>query len=137
MDSLHSTRTVACRGCWMPRANEVLGCPQTLENIFDLSRKISFLTTFFVTLFTKIRSLDAPPKAASCPGYDTFRFFFVMYLHFFKENWPLGCPPGWMPGPSHRPHPPLHATAPVTNFDRTLLRGKRQRENIGHPHQHT
>src|SRR6218665_3476345 len=39
-----------------------------------------------------------------------FSSFLVFYLLFFNQNWPLGCPPGWMPGPSHRPHPPLHDT---------------------------
>ncbi len=39
-----------------------------------------------------------PPSAASCPGNDIFLFFFSHLPTFFYENWPLGCPQGWMPG---------------------------------------
>src|SRR6218665_104829 len=55
-----------------------------------------------------------PPRAASCPGNDIFHFFIGHLPTFFKENWPLGCPQGGCPGPSHRPHPlctPLPPTA--------------------------
>src|SRR6218665_2500776 len=73
----HHTLSVACRGCWMPGANEVLGCPR----IFSI-RLPKFLTTFLViyqnvSLFYisfHIRSLNAPPSAASCPSNDIFLF---------------------------------------------------------------
>src|SRR6218665_251075 len=82
-----------------------------------------FLTTFIVvhlhfslfshqlSNFTRIRSLDAPPSVASCPSNDIFTSFLVIYLHFIKKTGPLDAPQGGCPGPSHRPHPPLHATA--------------------------
>jgi len=41
-----------------------------------------------------------PPQC--CMHHDPVRTFFssslVIYLHFSYENWPFGCPPGWMPG---------------------------------------
>src|SRR6218665_1010238 len=76
-----------------------------------------FLTTFFSRspkLFTCFASvvkfhenslLRCPPSAVSCPGNAIFTSFLVIYLLFVKENWPLGCPQGGCPGPSHRPHP--------------------------------
>src|SRR6218665_3740127 len=63
--------------------------------------------------FTRIRSLDAPPVLHHAPETTCFYFFFGHLPTFCKENWPLGCPLGWMPGPSHRAHPPLHATATI------------------------
>src|SRR6218665_2799243 len=39
-----------------------------------------------------------PPGVASCPGNDIFYFFFGHLPAFFKENWPLEYPPGWMSG---------------------------------------
>jgi len=50
--------TVACRGCWMPGANEVLGCPriflkQVSSKIFSI-RLAKFLTTFFSHCLPKV-----------------------------------------------------------------------------------
>ena len=71
----------------MPGANEVL---DALENILYSSRKI-FDDLFLVvhvnfslfshqlSNFTRIRSLDAPLRAALCPGNDIF-YFFVGHL---------------------------------------------------------
>src|SRR6218665_2227264 len=113
--------------CMQWRA-EAVGCPgptrflDALENILYSSRKISddfFLVVYLnfslfshqLSNFTRIRSLDAP-SAASCPGSDIFTSFLVIYLHFvnLKKTGPLEAPQGGCPGPSHRPHTPLHAT---------------------------
>src|SRR6218665_3116077 len=62
-----ATVPVACRGCWMPGAKEVLGCPQTYFVLLSQN----FLRFFLVvhqnfslfshqlSNFTRIRSLDA------------------------------------------------------------------------------
>src|SRR6218665_1831541 len=79
-----------------------------------------FLTTFFYRLsnFRTIRSLDAPSRAASCPGNDIFLFIFCHQLHFFL-NWPLGCPPRWMPRavapPPPLPPPDFHSQKPLVH----------------------
>jgi len=66
----------------------------TNENILYSFRKISddlFLVVHLesslfshqLSNFTRIRSFDAPPSAASCPGNDIFfTSFLVIYLHF-------------------------------------------------------
>src|SRR6218665_3406721 len=94
---------VACRGCWMPGANEVLGCPRK----YFLFIPQNFRRPFFYQLsnFRTTRSLDAPCRAASCPGNDIFLFIFCHLPTFFTQNWPFGYPPGWMPGASHRRTP--------------------------------
>ena len=71
------------------------------SKIFSI-RPAKFLMTFFSGSPNSL--LECPLSAASCPGNDIFSSFFVIYLHFY-ENWPLGCPQGGCPGPSHRPHP--------------------------------
>src|SRR6218665_3255782 len=53
------------------------------------------------------------------PGDDPFFLCLVIYLHCFTKTGPLepvGCPHAGCPGPSHRPHPPLHATEYTTCF---------------------
>src|SRR6218665_800568 len=85
---------------------------------FSRSRKNSpirlpkFLTTFInnIVKFYENSLLGSLNPPASCPGNNIFLFFFLSYLHFFNENWPLGCPPGWMPGAVAPCAPPLHAT---------------------------
>jgi len=105
---------------------EAVGCPwltwflDTLENILYSSRKISYdlfsvvhLNFHFFRISCQISREFAPwipPSAASCPGNDFFTSFLVIYLHFCKKTGPLDAPQGGCPGPSHRPHPPLHAT---------------------------
>src|SRR6218665_2151517 len=80
-----------------------------LETILYSSRKISddlFFSrspkffTFFASVvkFHENSLLGCSPSAASCPGNNIFYFFFGHLPTCFKENWPLGCPPGWMPG---------------------------------------
>src|SRR6218665_1759993 len=75
---------------------EAVGCPgptrflDALENILYSSRKISddlfsrspkcFTFSHQLSNFKRIRSLDAPPSAASCPGNDIFYFFFYICL---------------------------------------------------------
>src|SRR6218665_209920 len=48
--------------------------------------------------FTKMRSLDAPPMLHHVPLTTFFSSFLSHLPTFVYENWPLGCPPGWMPG---------------------------------------
>src|SRR6218665_1904185 len=106
---------------------EAVGCPGSTRflqwmpsKIFSI-RPAKFLTTFFLSVVKfqdNSRSLDAPSRAASCPGNDIFLFIFCHLPTFsFYKNWPLGCPQGGCPGPSHRPHPPLHATVELRLAD--------------------
>src|SRR6218665_2380508 len=85
---------------------EAVGCPgptrffDALENIFYSSRKISDeiclvvhpLFSHQLSNFTRIRSLDAPTSAASCPGNDIFLLLVWSFTYIFLENWPVGCP---------------------------------------------
>src|SRR6218665_922763 len=92
-----------------------------LENILHSSRKIYDDLLLVVHLnfslfshqlsnFTRIRYLDAPPLLHHAPVTTSLYFFFGHLPTFFKENWHLGCPPGWMPGAVAPSAPPLHAT---------------------------
>src|SRR6218665_956473 len=98
---------------------EAVGCPvptrilDAPENIFHSSRKISpkcFTFSHQLSHFTKIGFLDAPLSAESCPVTTFFSSFLSMYTYIFYKPWPLGCPPGWMPGAVAPSAPPLHAT---------------------------
>ena len=101
---------------------EAVGCLgptrflDALKNIFYSSRKIPDDLSYQLANFTKIRSLDAPSRAASCLGNDIFLFIFCHLPTFsFTKTGPLdaprgGCPPGWMPGAAAPSAPPLHAT---------------------------
>src|SRR6218665_2229177 len=122
---------VACIGCWMPGAKEVLGCPRKYFLFVYSSRNISddlswsfhqkfsnsspkiFLTTFSLfRISCQISRKFAPwmpPSAASRSGNDIFLFLFVITYIFYK-NLPLGCPPGCVPGAVAPFAPPLHAT---------------------------
>src|SRR6218665_3751390 len=65
---------LACRGSWMPGANEALGCPQVKNffwqfifwmpwavTFFSLNFKhLPLLFTYLLTLFQKTPSLDVP-----------------------------------------------------------------------------
>src|SRR6218665_1296271 len=73
----------------MPGANEVLRCPRKYFSANPFYRLSNFRT---------IRSLDAPPVLHHAPVTTFFSSFFAIYLHFVYKSWPLGCPPGWMPG---------------------------------------
>src|SRR6218665_4087168 len=76
-----------------------------------------FLTTFFsrspkfFTLFASVVKfhenslLGCPPPVLHHAPVTTFFTSFWSFTYIFKENWPLGCPQGGCPGPSHRPHP--------------------------------
>src|SRR6218665_171222 len=108
---------MACRGCWMPGANEVLGCPRifsiflVVHQIYsNSSHKISIFSQFFpffasVFKFQENSLLGCPPVLHHAPVTTFFLFLFSHLPTFLYENWPRGCP-----GPSHRPNPPLHAT---------------------------
>src|SRR6218665_3968990 len=103
---------------------EAVGCPgptrflDALENILYSSRKISddlFLVVHLhfslfshqLSNFTRICSLDAP---SAVPVTTFLTSFFGHLPTFCKENWSLGCPPGWMLGAVAPSAPPLHAT---------------------------
>src|SRR6218665_3531542 len=107
------------RGSWMPSKIFSIPLAKFLTTFF--SRSPTFFTfSHQLSNFTRIRSLDAPPSVASCPSNDIFNFFFGHLPTFYKENWPLGCPPGWTPGAVAPSAPPPHATAsrterPVSN----------------------
>jgi len=84
-------RAVACRGSWMPGANEVLGCPQVKKN-------------------------SGCPSYPGCPEPWTFSLtcyaFTLTFLHLpTLKKLPRWMPPAWMPGAVAPRHPPLHATA--------------------------
>src|SRR6218665_2337130 len=87
------------QGSWMP------------SKIFYI-RPAKFLTTFFYQLlnFRTIRSLDAPSRAASCPGNDIFLFIFCHLPTIFLQKLAPWMPLGWMPGAVAPSAPPLHAT---------------------------
>src|SRR6218665_3721874 len=97
----HHTLSVACRGCWMPGANEVLGCPR----IFSI-RLPKFLTTFFSHLpkfFTFLHQfshslLGCLPVLHRALVMTVSSSLFSHLPTFVYENWPLGCPLRWMPG---------------------------------------
>src|SRR6218665_3134503 len=115
-------------------ANEVLGCPRIFsiflvvhQNFSNSSHKItddlfSHLPKFFsnsqifpffasVFKFQENSLLGCPPVPHHTPVTTFFSSFLVIYLHFITKTGPLDAPWGGCPGPSHRPHPPLHATA--------------------------
>src|SRR6218665_840275 len=90
---------------------EAAGCPgptrflDALENSFYSSRKISdnllllshlskFVTfSHQLSNFTKIRSLDAPSSAASCPSNEIFLFFSCHLPTFFLQKLAPWMPP--------------------------------------------
>ena len=109
------------RGSWMPSKIFFirLFIPQNFWrpflvvhlNFSNSSPKI-VLTTFFtfshqLSNFTKIRSLDAPLVLHHALVTTFFSSFLSFTYIFFTRT---GCPQGGCPGPSHRLHPPLHAT---------------------------
>src|SRR6218665_368837 len=92
---------VACIGCWMPGAKEVLGCPRKYFLFVYSSRNISDdLSWSFHQNFS-----NSSPKI-----FLTTFFTFSHQLSNFTKTCPLDAPQGVYPGPSHRSHPPLHAT---------------------------
>src|SRR6218665_2801136 len=98
--------SVACRGCWMPEANEVLGCPRKYFLFTPQTFRRPFLSVFkFQDNSLPGCLLPSDSRAASCPGNDIFLFIFAIYLHFLHKTGPLDAPQGGCPGPSHRPHP--------------------------------
>src|SRR6218665_3607809 len=79
---------------------EAVGCPgptrflDALENIFYSSRKISDDLFYQLSNFRTTRSLNAPSRAASCPGNDIFLFIFCHLPTFFYIKLALWIPPG-------------------------------------------
>src|SRR6218665_2186854 len=80
---------------------EAVVCPgptrflDALESIFYSSCKISDDLFYQLSNFRTIRSLDAPSRAASCPGNDIF-LLIVCHLRFtyiiFKKSGPSDAP---------------------------------------------
>src|SRR6218665_3996320 len=93
---------VACRGCWMPGAKEVLGCPRKYFLFIPQNfRRHSFISCQISGQFDPW----VPPLVLHHTTATTFfSSFFAIYRHFEKLNWPLGCPQGGCREPSHRPH---------------------------------
>src|SRR6218665_2712592 len=81
------------RGSWMPSKIVSIRLAKFLTIFFYLYSHLSKFVTFSYQLsnFTKIRSLDAPSSAASCPSNEIFLFFSCPLPTFFYKNWPLGC----------------------------------------------
>src|SRR6218665_3258036 len=104
----------------MPGANEVSGCPPTKKIFLPTNSCRKFLTSFFYSHFSQFllflsQHLSGCPPYPGCPGsFVTFYAFTLTFrhlpMHFFRKlhRW---MPPGGCSGPSHPPHPPLHATA--------------------------
>src|SRR6218665_1068860 len=111
----------------MPGANEVLGCPRIFSIVLVVHQFFSNLfheisDDFFLAIYPNFSQI--PPffasvfkfqenslLAASCTGSDIFLFFFSHLPSLFYENWPLGCPSGWISGVVAPSALPLHATA--------------------------
>src|SRR6218665_469282 len=72
-------------------ANEVLGCPRK----YFLFIPQNFRRHIFYQLsnFRTIRSLDAPTRAASCPGNHIFLFIFCHLPTFFYIKLAPWMPP--------------------------------------------
>jgi len=98
---------VACRGCWMPGANEVLGClrkyfifvPQNCWQPFLVVHQ-NFLVIYPNFIFFRISCQILrkfapwmPPSAASCPSKDIFLFFFGHLPTFSLGKLALWMPP--------------------------------------------
>src|SRR6218665_3654114 len=85
------------RGSWMPSKIFCIPFAKFLTTFFNRSPK--FFTLFAsVVKFHENSLLGCPPVLHHAPVTTFFYFFFGHLPTFFKENWPLGCPPEWMPG---------------------------------------
>src|SRR6218665_287899 len=81
---------VACRGCWMPGANEGLGCPR----IYFLFVPQNFSRPFFSCQISGQFALWMPPfRAASCSGNDIFLFIFCHLPIFILQKLAPWMPP--------------------------------------------
>src|SRR6218665_1578263 len=103
------------RGPWMPSKIFRIPLAKFLTTFFSRSPKFF---TFFASVVkfheNSLLAMDAPQVLHHAPVTTFFDFFFGHLPTFLKKTFlkrPLGCPQGGCPGPSHRPHPPLHATA--------------------------
>src|SRR6218665_2411291 len=72
------------RGSWMPSKIFRIPLAKFLTTLFSRSPKF-FTFSHQLSNFTRIRSLDAPPSAASCPG-NIFSLLFWSFTYIFKEN---------------------------------------------------
>ena len=82
---------VACRGCWMPGANEDFGYPRKHFSFVPQNLWRPFLVIhqnfhFFASVVTFHENwlLGCPPQCGIMPGNDIFLFFFSIYLHLKK-----------------------------------------------------
>src|SRR6218665_2451079 len=94
------------RGSWMPSKIFCIPFAKFLTTFFSRSPK--FLTFFASVIKFQENSLLGcpPPVLHHAPVMTFFTSLMVIYLHL-KKSWPLGCPPGWMPGAVAPSAPPL------------------------------
>ena len=113
------------RGSWMPSKIVSIRLAKFLT-IFYYLVTYQNLSLFRIScqISRKFAPWMPPPVLHHVPVTKFFSSFLVIYLHFFYKSWPLGCPQSGCSGPSHRPHPPLHAT---------VLKWKWNRTPVGHP----
>src|SRR6218665_4212958 len=99
---------VACRGCWMHGANEVLRCPRK----YFLFIPQNFRRPFFIScqISGQFATWMPPPVLHHAPVTTFFSSLFAISLHFLHETGPVDAPTGWMPGAVAPSAPPLHAT---------------------------
>src|SRR6218665_647355 len=98
----------------MPGANEILGCPRKYFAFLSQNfRRPFFVVHLNFSLFSQqlSNSREFAPVLHHAPVTTFLNFFFGHLPTFFKKTGPLDAPQGGCPRPSHRPHPPLHATA--------------------------
>jgi len=88
-------------------------CEKALWRLSSTRQWQPFFLVIFLSIFLSLFNLTGDAPLLSCmPSVITFFSYFFpfssIYLHFFKENWVVGCPlQAGCPGPSH---PPLRAT---------------------------
>src|SRR6218665_3013904 len=69
-----------------------------------------------VVKFHENSLLGCPPVLHHAQVTTFFSSSVVIYLHFFTKTYPSDASQGGCLGPSHHPHPPLHATARDFSF---------------------
>ena len=112
---------VVCRGSWMPGSKRFLDAHQQQKIFLRTNSCRKFLTTFFLVIsknFTKIFSPNS-----TCSFWTSswmprvvlhflriYPYFSTFTYEFFQKTPLLDALPHGCPGPSHPPHPSLHAT---------------------------
>src|SRR6218665_2927419 len=92
----------------MLEANEALGCPRKYFIFVPQNFSRPFLS---VVKFQDNSLAGCPLPCCIMPRQRHFSLHFLPYTYIsFTKTGPLDAPQVGCPGPSHRPHPPLHAT---------------------------